>query len=210
MFAYCNNNPIMSYDTTGTKGFECCSHGDCRYCREKKNTTSSVTTSPVPSNINHGEVDYGFTYSNGLSGSVNVGFFAFSGQGGVSVDAQGNVGIQITLSCSLNASIIGSDYGASIGSYNTFTNAGDIYKLEKESHQLGIGATAPIPYTKMNGSVESNFVMIPIPDSDRCYVGYSDFKGIYTLGSADFNAHYTGGYTFDTIWDFNIFKLFGG
>ncbi len=213
MFAYCNN-PVMYSDPTGAKIFECCPYGDCYYCKAEKNSappsTPSISTTPVPTDTAPGEVEYGFTYSNGLGASANVGFFAFTGQGGISLDAEGNIGVQFTLSYSINASATGSDYGVSVGSYNMLTNAQNIYKLEGDGYQVGFGATAPIPNTSMNGFAESNLVIVPTVNPDKCYLGYSDFKGISTLGSADFNCHFTGGYTFETLWGFNVFELFGG
>lgn len=118
--------------------------------------------------------------------------------------------VQYSFAYSINASMRGSDYGVSFGSYNMFTNAANVFRLVGDSHQLGVGATAPIPYTNMNGFAESNFVMMPAKSSSKCYVGYSDFKGISTYGSPDINAHYTGGYTPKSIWSFNIFDFFGG
>ena len=213
MFAYCNNNPVMFSDAGGTY----VTYSGITYGGQEFHNVPAyqlglygqikdywVDGDVVP------EVEYGFTYSNGLGVSANVGYFAFTGQGGISIDAEGNIGIQFTISYSINASVTGSDYGASVGSYNMFTNAQDIYRLEGDGYQLGVGATAPIPYTSMNGFAESNLVILPTANPNKCYMGYSDFKGISTIGSADFNAQFTGGYTFETQWSINIFDIFGG
>ena len=54
MFAYCNNNPIDSFDFTGDRYAKCCSSGNCPDCKaEKKRTpvsTPSVSTTPAPTN----------------------------------------------------------------------------------------------------------------------------------------------------------------
>ncbi len=47
-FAYCNGNPIASYDPVGTRTFECCPYGDCYYCKLARNVGAAKPYVDMP------------------------------------------------------------------------------------------------------------------------------------------------------------------
>lgn len=104
VFAYCNNNPVMCSDPTGN----CPKHTyyympSCPDCNPDLAAVHAERGADWAKNGVY-NIDYGFTYSRGIGASGNLGFLAFTGQGGVSVDAKGNVGIQFSVSYSVKVS----------------------------------------------------------------------------------------------------------
>ena len=178
MFAYCNNNPVMYCDTFGTyqtytvltmegktySGVPCYSLG-CYGQLKDYWVDSEVVT----------DIDYGFTYSNGLSVSVNVGPFGFSGSIGVTFDTSGDIQIQTSCGYVLTSAM---QPGISVVSYNMYTLTPSADNLLNEGYQVGIGVACPIPKTPMNAVAESNLVILPIDNSTKKYYGYCECKGI--------------------------------
>ncbi len=85
--------------------------------------------------------DYDFTVSNGVGVSVTPTVFLMGYMIGPSIDSDGNLGIQGTLSAGFTTA---PDFAGSIQQYLTITNAPDIFTLEGYGANIGGSGVIPI------------------------------------------------------------------
>ena len=164
IFAYCLNNPVNGCDPCGT-----CFHrwdfwNDCDECKGKNwiRKIEAVLS------------DKSGTISQGITGSISLGFWTFGGQWGVSADLKGNVEYQYAF----YGGITTGTPGGSLEIYHTVTNAPDVTKLRGMGYNIGVGIAA-------GAALSVDGVIIPDTDSGKTYLGASVAGGIG--GGADFH-----------------------
>lgn len=123
-------------------------------------------------------------------------------QGGISIDTQGNVGVQGGYS----GGVTGGYPSASITKYHTVTNAPNIKKLEGIGYQIG-GAVG-VPVYGVPVAAGADFNIIPDKELEKRYYGLTGNIGFGTPGA---ELHIEWGETF--TWNqtqFNIFDVAKG
>ena len=165
MFAYCNNNPINGCDPCGT-----CFHrwdfwNDCDECVGKNWVRKIEAVLSKKSG----------TISQGITGSISLGFWTFGGQFGVSMDFKGNVEYQWAFYGGLTTGTP----GGSLEIYHTVTSAPDVTKLRGMGYNIGASFAA-------GGALSVDGVIIPDTDLGKIYWGASVAGGIG--GGADIHA----------------------
>ena len=139
------------------------------------------------------------TKSNGFTFSASPSFWTFSVQFGYSIDTKGNVAAQWTISAGLTTGTP----SASLGFYNTFTNASSIYQLEGMGVQIGGSTGIIIDGFPLYLSDDIN--IIPDSEAKKMYFGLTQCAGVGTPGE---ELHVEWGNT-RTIkqTQFNIFRV---
>ena len=210
MFAYCNNNPILGYDPCGT-----CFHrwdfwNDCEECggetiEEKFDRTLAYIdekiVEPMVDFVESHLSEYDFTYSNGMSLNGSTQAMTISLQACVSVDTEGNIGLQ----GSGGGGVSSGTPGVNVMYYETTTNAPDINKLNGPAYQVGGSFGVPIPDTPISVIASGDINVIPDNSNDTYYYGHTIGKGI---GFADYGPEAHVGVTgTSTFVQFNIFDV---
>lgn len=124
--------------------------------------------------------------------------FILSLQECVSIDTDGNVALQATISGGLT----GGTPGASFSLYHMATNAPSVDKLEGSAYE--IGGSAGIPIYGIPAFIGGDFIIIPDSDLKKEYYGLATNLGLGTPGG---EIHVTWGETV-TLFKFNVFDVF--
>ena len=169
-YIYVANNPVNNSDASGHWIF-----------KDAIKWFAKNVTQPIVEGVESLLKDVNFTLSIGFVGSFSLGFWAYSGQIGVSMDARGNFAIQATGSVALTTGTP----GVSGGVYVFATNAPNIDNLEDEA--LGIGGSVSCGYM-LGGEVN----IIPDYANDKTYYGATLVLGVGTPGG---EVHISGAYT---------------
>lgn len=114
-----------------------------------------------------------FTYSTGYTGYLSTGIFSFSAQGGISMDAKGNVALQGTFMGGVS-----SNQGILVTSYETRTNAHNINNLNGFGYQIGGSYGFNAGYVPVTVGADIN--IIPDSKTGQTYWGISNNGGIGT------------------------------
>ena len=170
IYTYVANNSTNNSDSSGHWIF-----------KDAFNWFTENVTKPIVEGVESLLEDVNFTLSIGFAGSISLGFWTYSGQIGVSIDARGNCAIQATGSAALTTGTP----GVSGGVYISATNAPSIDNLNGEA--LAIGGSVSCGYM-IGGDVN----VIPDYDNNNTYYGATIMLGVGTPG-AEF--HIGGGYT---------------
>ena len=99
---------------------------------------SEKIVKPIVNGIEMFVGDIDMTITVGFSVSASLGLWTYSASVGVSMDFEGNVGIQGSVGVGLTTGGI----SAGVSGFATITNAPTIYALEGDSTQIGVGFSA--------------------------------------------------------------------
>ena len=116
------------------------------------------------------------TFSRGVNVSGTPSIFTFNLQGGLSLDAKGNVALQ----GSFSGGVGGGSPSVSATAYQTVTNAPSISKLEGPGYQ--IGGTVGIPVYGVPLAAGGDFNIIPDSTQNKTYYGITSNVGFGTPG----------------------------
>ncbi len=155
MFAYCENEPVNMKDDEGYRS------------KSIKKTVKNVTKKfvrPLVKKIKKSLSKINLTYSKGINLSIASGIWAFNAQIGVSFDTKGNIAVQYSLGGGVST---GS--GLSFTGYQSFSNAPDIYSLEKTYYQLGGSYATLIEIISL--AVGADLMYMPNPALNTGYYG---------------------------------------
>ncbi|MBR3681097.1 MAG: hypothetical protein IKL79_03750 [Clostridia bacterium] len=197
LYVYCFNNPINMTDSQGNwpKWVE----DAWGWVTESTVNIAQWCTSTVNNIVKTvGEVN--FTYSFGPSIGVMFGPIAANFSPTLSIDSNGNVAFQNTLSWGITSS---AGFGACIGKTRMITNAPNVSNLNGEAGVIGASLFVPVDKLPIGGSVDLYF--IPDSNNGKTYFGYSVFGGIAASPGGD--VHGGMSYT-STAFQFNIINLF--
>ena len=138
------------------------------------------------------------TYSLGTNFSGSTGIFNFNFQNGISLDAQGNISIQIGSSAGVTTT---GTLGGSLTFYKNYTNAPSISHLEGTGYQIGASYGVLVYGVPIVAGGDLN--IIPDTASNKTYYGISTNAGI---GSPGPDVHIDVGVT-NTLVQFNVFDV---
>ena len=195
LYVYCQNNPVAMRDSAGTVPTIVGPAWIKNLWENSKKIINRVEEKFSQINL---------TYSRGIGFNVSVFCLSFGAQGGMSIDAKGNIAPQFTLSGGTTSS---SGFGISVVSYQTTTNAPDIHKLAGPGGQIGGSITVPIEGVPVVFGGDIN--VIPDFDNSDTYLGYTKVAGVSLMpGDIDGELHTTVGYTFEPFDSINLFDIF--
>ena len=197
LFVYCFNNPVNMTDAQGNwpKWVE----DAWSWVEDAYKWTSDTVSTTIESAI---EVvsNIDFTYSFGTSVSVSLGIISASYTPVWSIDDDGNVALQHTVSWGITT---GAGFGASFGSARMLTNAPSVNNLLGGAGIIGTSLFVPVNNIPVGGSADLNF--IPDSKTGKTYFGLSTFAGISTSPGGSIYGGYSE--TFDGGVGFNVFDI---
>ena len=171
------------------------------YCAEQlKNAIKCVAKNVFRPNVKTAQKALSYvnaTYSTGINLSGTPSAFIFGLQAGISVDTQGNVAVQ----GSLSGGLTGGSPGGSITCYQSVTNAPSIFPLNGSGYQ--IGGSAGVPVCGIPFAAGGDLNIIPDPASNKTYFGATANAG---FGSPGGEVHVEWGET--ATWNATRFNLF--
>ena len=183
LYAYCFNNPLSYTDSQGNwpKWME-----DAYEWVENKRDEAKEVWNEVTEWVENKVSEIG-TYSTGLSISGTYDHIVVNVQIGLSIDKEGHIEGQISISSGVSTS----DHGWFVGGYHTVTNAPTVKNLEGPFTQAGGSAGIPIGGTPIAGGVD---VLKMVNDrTGEIYHGASVSGGV---GSPGAEVHFETGRTF--------------
>ncbi len=185
LFLYAANNPINNSDPSGNW-----------IIKDAVKWLAKNVVKPVVQAARRLMSKVSATYTKGITGTATTGIFDITGQIGLSVDTDGNVGIQ----GSWGGGVSTGTPGASIATFSTITNASVISDLLGEGYQLGCSVGTAVEGVPLSAGGDLNF--IPIPNSNTCYFGLTQSVGFGTPGG-EIHGEITKTYN---IISFNIYE----
>lgn len=146
---------------------------------------------------------HNFTYSTGSVANISLGNLGISGMFSTTIDSQGNVAKQCTLSGSATISGDPASFtGFSLGSFRSISNAPSYENLNDFGFGLGGSYLAPLPDCPVIGVGGGRDINI-IPNKDEFpYIGITDST---LIGTPGFEGHGSMGFTV-TMDSYNIFE----
>lgn len=144
---------------------------------------------------------HSFTYSKGGVANISLGNLGISGSFSRTIDSQGNIARQCTLSGSAGVSgDAGSFSGFSLGSFRSISNAPSYKNLEEFGFSIGGSYLAPLPNCPVLGIGGGKDIDI-IPSDKYPYIGITSST---LIGTPGFEGHGSMGFTVTTD-SYNIF-----
>ena len=230
LYTYCYNNPIIYTDPSGHKISDllkpifpsptptpkiidpnCVKDVYQKVVRptwEKaepyvKSTVGKIMTSQKQDvdKIQNWMTKHSFTYSKGGVANISLGNLGISGSFSRTIDSQGNIARQCTLSGSAGVSgDAGSFSGFSLGSFRSISNAPSYKNLEEFGFSIGGSYLAPLPNCPVLGIGGGKDIDI-IPSDKYPYIGITSST---LIGTPGFEGHGSMGFTVTTD-SYNIF-----
>ena len=230
LYTYCYNNPIIYTDPSGHKISDllkpifpsptptpkiidpnCVKDVYQKVVRptwEKaepyvKSTVGKIMTSQKQDvdKIQNWMTKHSFTYSKGGVANISLGNLGISGSFSRTIDSQGNIARQCTLSGSAGVSgDAGSFSGFSLGSFRSISNAPSYKNLEEFGFSIGGSYLAPLPNCPVLGIGGGKDIDI-IPSDKYPYIGITSST---LIGTPGLEGHGSMGFTVTTD-SYNIF-----
>ena len=164
---------------------------------------SKKVVKPVVKKVKKELSKINLTYTKGLSASGSPGIWNFNAQGGISIDAKGNVAFQGTF---VGGATTNGTLSGAVGNFSMITNAPTVNELNGSGYQIGASASIPIPPSPIAISVGRDVNIIPNSKLNTNYYGLSSFTGIAPPYPST-ELHFEWGETGSAFLQFNVFNV---